>query len=100
MRNLAKLNINEGGRPVERAAPSDSVIEAFELRFGLKLPDDYLALLRHANGGHPELESVLQLDRSGFTEWGVNNFYYLDEDKASFESLWRETEWLRQILGK
>jgi len=100
MRNLTELNINRGGGPVGRAAPSDRVIQAFEQQFGLKLPAAYLALLRHSNGGHPELSSIKRIDRAGFSGWGVSRFYYLDDDKNSVESLWRRTEWLQQILGK
>ena len=33
MRNLSELNINEGGRPVERPAPSNNVITLFQARY-------------------------------------------------------------------
>ncbi len=65
MRNLSELNINERGKPVGRVAPSDRMIDAFESHFGLKLPTDYIILLRYANGGHPELDSFEPVGRPG-----------------------------------
>jgi hypothetical protein len=100
VRDLSELNINERGKPVTREAPSDEVIDAFERHFGLKLPTNYVGLLRHANGGHPELDSFEPTGRLDAARWAVNRFYHLDDDKNSPSSLWMATEKWRPILGK
>jgi hypothetical protein len=100
VRNLSELNINERGKPVGRAAPAQSVIDAIESRFGLKLPADYVALLRYANGGHPEVDSIKPAGRPGAARWAVNRFYHLDDDRDSSSSLWAATETWQRILGK
>ena len=41
MRDLSELNINEGGVPVGRPAPTEAVIGAFQARFGVVLPEGY-----------------------------------------------------------
>jgi len=99
MRDLSELNINERGVPVARPAPADRVIDAFQSRFGLKLPADYIALLRFSNGGHPELDSFEPIGRPGAAPWAVNRFYHLDDGKDSSSSLWAATEKWQPILG-
>jgi hypothetical protein len=88
MRNISELNINVGGRRVGRVAPSNEVICAFQDHFGIALPEAYLKLLRHSNGGHPELDSIEPIHRSGAAHWSVDHFYYLDDDRTSSQSLW------------
>lgn len=100
MRSLFELNINEGGRPARRAAPSRNVIEAFERHFGLTLPPDYVALLEHANGGHPEVDSFELNHGPEATSWAVNRFFHLDEDRRTASSLWVATETWQRVLGK
>ncbi len=100
MRNLSELNINEGGRGVNRPAPSDETVSAFQSHFNLTLPEDYLRLLRYSNGGHPELDSIQPVGRPEAARWAVNRFYHLDEDKTSPTSLWVAMERWRAILGK
>jgi len=100
MRNLDELNINEGGKPVRRAAPSGDIISEFERYCGFSLPEDYLRLLNHANGGHPELDSILPLQEANAGRWAVNLFYRLDGDKSSDVGLWKAVETWRPILGK
>jgi len=96
MRNLSELNINEGGEPVTRPAPTKDVINAFQARFGLVLPEEYLRILRHSNGGHPELDAVEPIAAG----WAINHFYHLDDDRTSTRSLWFATEEWRSVLGK
>jgi len=100
MRNLSELNINEGGRPVPRPAPNQPVVAAFESHFGLKLPSAYSALLQHANGGHPELDSFKPIGTPGAATWSVNRFYHLDDERTSPSNLWSTTENWQRILGK
>src|SRR5215469_13672208 len=100
MRNLSELNINEGGKRVDRLAPSKEIINAFQDHFAVTLPENYLKLLRHSNGGHPELDSIEPLGRPGASRWAVDQFYHLDNDRASAVSLWTATEQWQRILGK
>jgi len=93
VRDLSELNINEGGRRVARPAPTAAIITAFQTLFGITLPEGYLKLLRHSNGGHPELDSI----KPGM--WAVDRFYHLDDDRTSTESLWFVMEHWRPILG-
>jgi hypothetical protein len=83
MRNFSILNINEGGRPVQREKPTNEIIDAFQTHFGIRLPEAYLELLRHSNGGHPELDTIAPVGRSGAARWAVNRFYHLDGDRRS-----------------
>jgi hypothetical protein len=99
MRDLSQLNINERGKRVQRLPPSDEIINSFQSRLSAKLPENYVKLLRHSNGGHPELDSIEPVDRPG-TRWAVNRFYFLDEDKTSVGSLWSAVEKWRKILGE
>jgi hypothetical protein len=100
MRDLRQLNINEGGKPVNRAAPSSEAITSFQARFGIALPDEYLSLLRHSNGGHPEQDSFEAVGKPGVERWAVDHFYHLDSDKSSSESLWAAMDRWQAILGK
>lgn len=100
MRDFAELNINEGGMRVQRDPPSQKIICEFEQHYGLTLPADYLALLRFSNGGHPELDSFKPKDWPAVSSWAVNAFFFLNEDKNSWESLWKETKEWRHILGE
>jgi hypothetical protein len=100
MRDLSELNLNERGKPVKRAAPTDEVIASFEGKFGVVLPEEYLRVLSFANGGHPELDSIQPIGRQEASRWTVNRFYHLDQDKISANSLWLVTERWRPILGQ
>jgi len=100
MRALHELKINEGGRPIARPAPSDADISAFESHFGVRLPDEYVQLLRYSNGGHPELDSIQPAGRPEAERWSVGHFYYLSPDHTGTRSLWRAVETWRPILGE
>ena len=100
MRDLQELNMNEGGRPVDRPAPSDREIADYETHFGVQLPDEYVMLLRHANGGHPELDGF---QPQGIVEeelWGVDRFYHLGGDKDDLGGLWGVTTQWQAAVGK
>jgi hypothetical protein len=98
MRDLSELNLNEGGGPVARAAPSREVIAAFESRFGVTIPEAQLQLLRHSNGGHPERDSILSPDGS-WARWSVNRFHHLDTDETDTSGLWAAMKQWRPVLG-
>jgi hypothetical protein len=101
MRNLNELNINEGGRPVIRSPPADSQIAAFQSQFGVTLPSEYVAFLRHSNGGHPERNSFKPAGLAEDVMWGVSRFYHLDDDRTDLEGIWGATnEWRAVISGK
>jgi hypothetical protein len=100
MRDLSELNIIDGrclsaGRP----APSNEIISAFQAEYCITLPEDYLNLLRHANGGFPELDTIVPVGRPKAADWSVSRFYHLGDDKTSGYSLWTELEAWRPILG-
>jgi hypothetical protein len=99
MRDIAELHINEGGLPVTRSAPSAEVIAAFEQEFGITIPAELIALLRHSNGGHPELDLYSPPTCDSDYKWAVNHFHFLDEDKGAIEGMWRTTAEWRHILG-
>jgi hypothetical protein len=99
MRDLAELNINEGGLPVTRSAPSAEVIAAFEREFDITIPAGLLALLRHSNGGHPELDLYKPPTWTSDYTWAVTRFHFLDDDKGAIEGMWRATAVWRQVLG-
>ena len=41
MRNLSELNIDEGGKPVTRPAPTKDMVDAFQAHWGLVIPEEY-----------------------------------------------------------
>jgi hypothetical protein len=96
MRNINELNINEGGSPVEREAPSDNLISLFESKTGLTIPSELLSLLKVSNGGHPELDSIF----SGCGEFAVDAFYHLSDSDYGPGSLWYAVEHWSEILGE
>ena len=100
MRDLAELNLNDGGKKVDRAAPSPEVVFAFEREFGLSLPPDYISLLTYSNGGHPELDSIAPMGRHDIAMRAVSRFFYLNEDQESLEGLWANARTWRPILGE
>jgi len=99
MRDLQELELNEGGEPVDRAPPTDQQIRAFEAHFGVELPQDYLLLLRHSNGGHPLLDSFEARGQEAHELWGINRFYFLNGDHADSENLWWNAEAWQPTLG-
>ena len=100
MRNLAELNINEGGKPVMRRMPTEAEFASFEARYQVKFPEDLKQLLRYSNGGHPELSSVKAADPEHDLGLGVNHFRHLSPDNEGTRSLAYGLEEWRPILGK
>lgn len=100
MRDFAELNINERGKPVGRSSPTEIIISEFQSQFGVTLPQNYIKLLQHANGGHPEIDSIIPIGKPTASRWAVNRFYHLDDDKKSTASLWTVTEKWKNILGE
>lgn len=99
MRDLAELNINDGGERVTRLPPSDSVIAEFERECGLKLPGQLLKLLRHSNGGHPELDSYDPDGIDSPNSFGVDKLFHLSDEKDSPYSLWEAIRVWRPYIG-
>jgi hypothetical protein len=95
VRNLAELNINEGGKAVERPAPSREDIVEFEQAFGVSLPPGLSFLLQASNGGHPEFDAVGGPDG----HYAVNCFYHLIASDKGTESMWYAMTHWRPILG-
>lgn len=101
MRNLAELNINEGGRLVRRAPPTERAITEVENLLGYRLPLEYVQLLRHANGGHPELDSLLPGEKGKDADWVVAWFLHIDESTMAHPAnLWAAIYAWRPILGE
>ncbi len=99
MRDLSELNVNDGGKPVDRGPPSKEAIEAYEREFGVSLPLDYVWFLSQVNGGHPEKDSFVPTGSSPDNRWGVDNFYHLTGSGESTASLQRVTRNWREQLG-
>jgi hypothetical protein len=95
MRNLAELNINEGGMAVKRPAPSREDIVEFELAFKVSLPPGLSILLQTSNGGHPEFDTIADSDGNV----AVNRFYHLTASDKGTESIWYAMTHWRPILG-
>ena len=100
MRDFNEININEGGVPINRPAPCDEEIQDFEKKFNIKLPDDYIKLLKYANGGHPQLDSFLVKDQDENNRWSVDKFYHLDSNINAIYNLWKMNEEWQKVLGK
>lgn len=100
MRDFQELNINEHGKRVSRDGPSVAVILAFEQEFGVQIPQEYIRLMDHSNGGHPELNSIEPMGRSDIASRSIDHFYYLDDDREGAASLWSATKAWHSILGK
>ncbi len=99
MRNLEELNINIGGERVEGLRPDSDVPAEFESAYKIRLPRVYLELLKYANGGHPELDTIFLPEVHKDSGWAVDHFYSLDEDRVAKEGLWLAMEIWRPILG-
>jgi hypothetical protein len=99
MRNLKELRINEGGNPVSHPEPTDADVRSIERAVGAPLPSEYVALLKHANGGHPEIGSFWVEDRGRRERWSVNVFYGLGADKGTAGSVWKAVGEWRSVLG-
>lgn len=108
MRDVGELGIRWFDDPPP-GPPTGSELAAFEKKFGVKLPEDYLAFLRRANGGSPTLR---RFNADG-EEWSIEEFYRLApprlptredvglaaDDEFDFGNLWHETEDLRERVG-
>src|SRR5262249_47885029 len=93
--------MNEGGRPVRREPPSERTIKSFEEQFELALPEDYLAFLRHSNGGHPERNAFIPIGSATGIMRNVDRFYCLNDNQSDLEGLWAATRaWRTVIPGK
>src|SRR5262245_6053798 len=100
MRSASELGIRSYGKHRPYRAPTVENLHAFEERFSLRLPPDYVQFLKTVNGGAPTL--VLAGDV------GVNDFFGLGSAEplplASTEAgwdhgnLWAETRVFRHIF--
>jgi hypothetical protein len=80
MRDLNELNINDGGSPVRRPAPTPEQFRIVENLIGTQLPPAYIEFLQFANGGHPELDTFEVNHGEYHDEWGVSDFFYILSD--------------------
>lgn len=67
MRPIAELNLSHIISP-----PGEEEIKELERLIGFKLPQDYLNLINHINGAHPELDTFTTEDG---LEFAINNFF-------------------------
>lgn len=102
MRDISTININDGGRPVNRDRPSESDIREFEQEFKVLLPLEYLEFLRLTNGGHPENGSFVPLGDKSDNRFSVDYFYHLmSNERQDSLSMWRAMkEWGGSIGDK
>lgn len=99
MRDIRELNINEGGRVVTRPKPTLADYKSLEAEYEIQVPEGLRSLLEHANGGHPELDSILPESSPCGERFGVSRFFHLlsgDQNPGSFDYALRH--W-RSILG-
>ena len=102
MRSPSELGIRSYGKRRPYAAPSPENLHAFEERYSLRLPSDYVQFLRTVNGGAPTL------DRAG--DLGVNDFFGLGpaepmtvsppEGGWDHGNLWAETRVFRHFFAE
>jgi hypothetical protein len=97
MRDLAELNIVNGGRP-DRKPPTELQIKEFEAAFGVKLPDDYISLLKFKNGGCPTLRAFKPKELKDY--WTLEYYCYLADRSDHIEGLWAWTKAWRQALSQ
>ncbi len=98
MRDLRELNIDEGGDPVDRPAPTPEQIAAVESAVGAPLPATYIDFLRFTNGGQPELDTFYVSTDAGVEAWNVNSFFHISSDTDSTESVMWVYSQLRRFL--
>lgn len=79
-RSARDLGIEKGIHP---AFDADDLAE-LETLLGSSVPEPLLRLLRQANGGHPQSDTIALPDGSS---WAVNNFFFLGDEGESTESL-------------
>lgn len=100
MRNFSELNINEGGHPVMRPPPTKEQIYRFEDEFHVRLPETYISLLNHANGGHPEIDAFQPKGAREPGLCGISRFYFLNDDRENLSGVWRATKaYLPHVSG-
>lgn len=102
--NISYPSWGEGDLKVRRPGPTADAVSAFESHFGIQLPADYLAFLREYNGGYPT-RSVFHLKQfpPGYpaeSEYDINLFFYLDDNRTGNYNLWKVTERFRPFIGK
>lgn len=106
MRNLAELGFKKYGHHRPFPPFSDSTLHAFEFKFGVRLPEEYVAMLRLFNGG--ELTARLYVDpvmgHGGIDEFFGLGIYRRDITAESRDwemgNLWEETPSFRLHLLK
>ena len=102
MRSPSELSIRSYGKRRPYAAPSSENLHAFEGRYSLRLPLDYVQFLGTVNGGAPTLNLAGDL--------GVNDFFGLGpveplhvtspEDGWEDGNLWAETRVFRHFFAE
>ncbi len=96
MRNLEELKIR--GATLRR--PTEVHIQNFESHFGVRLPQDLIALLRFKNGGSPEPATFQPQAIKEPSPHVVNRFCFLNGDKKDADGMWDSTEVWRQATGR
>jgi cell wall assembly regulator SMI1 len=88
MRDLSELGMHHFGGPIVTPEPTPSQIALVERLLGTPLPADYLAFLRHANGGHPTLDTFY-IQRHGEQEpWTIDHFLRIASESLATEDPW------------
>ncbi len=98
LRDLRELNMNVGGDPVDRPAPTPEEIAAVESVVAASLPATYVDFLRFSNGGQPELDTFYVSTDAGAEAWNVNSFFHISSDTDSTESVMWVYNRLRRYL--
>src|SRR5579863_1590229 len=75
--NVKRINLNFGGIPSHGYVGDFRCLEKISADMNVNIPDDYVAFLRHSNGGHPEVGSF-SLGRNDANLFDVDFFYATD----------------------
>ncbi|UOD33109.1 SMI1/KNR4 family protein [Massilia violaceinigra] len=95
--NITRLNINIGGNTAPSFSGNEIVFDKIARLVGASLPEDYLTLIRTADGGHPELDTFFLNPETG-DAFAVDSFYSFSN--PSVENIKTAIDRWGRALGK
>ena len=99
-RNLKNLTFNSAYKSVKRPKLDLKVLDKLERHFGIKVPDEYVQLLKFSNGcSFNESSYVPEKLPTGYGMITACWFYGVYEDQKDSNGLWWAIEGYRAALG-